>query len=388
MKHQNLLRLHEVHETKNSMYLVLDIYNGGELSKLLETKTGINEQDCINIVTGLLRGINFMAHKNFVHRDLKPNNIMLRKNTNIQPEDVVIVDFGLAVSIHEKNMIYRRCGTPGYIAPEIIGAKNVDVSFSVNTKSDVFGIGAILFQMMVGRNPFEKPEYNVDQIIKKNLECKIDYPTALSKYSPELVKLLKQMLIADPQQRPSARSLLQAQIFGSKNEEYNCVECDIDECISRPGDVPANLINRVPSLHKRVGLGGCKDNDSLDIKSKDAVDNISLNSELDGANSRKCQLPSLYKQSLMKGFKNPNRNLSTSSPKHLSTASGTKDSSNGFNSDNESTASLTGGKSPFGNSCLNSPQANQQATRRISNFINPGLSPFARVDVSSRPKDV
>lgn len=162
MRQENLLKLHEVHETKNSMYLVFDLYEGGELSKLMESKTGINEQDCINIATGLLRGIDFMADKDMVHRDLKPNNIMLRKNSNIQPEDVIIVDFGLAVSIHEKNMIYRRCGTPGYIAPEIIGAKNVDVSFSVTTKSDVFGVGAILYQMMVGKNPFERPEYNVD----------------------------------------------------------------------------------------------------------------------------------------------------------------------------------------------------------------------------------
>lgn len=126
IKHNNLLKLHEVHETKNSVYLVFDVYRGGELGKLLENKQGLKEQEVLNIITGLLRGIDYLASKDIVHRDLKPNNIILRKNTDIQPEDVVIVDFGLAVSVHDKNMIFKRCGTPGYIAPEIIGAKNVD----------------------------------------------------------------------------------------------------------------------------------------------------------------------------------------------------------------------------------------------------------------------
>lgn len=400
MNHRNLLKLYEVHETKNSMYLVFDIYEGGELSKLLEDKPGVKEDDCRNIVIGLLRGLDHMASKDMVHRDLKPNNIMLRKNTNIQPDDVVIVDFGLSSSIHEKNMIYKRCGTPGYIAPEIIGAKNVEQSFTVTTKCDVFGVGSILFYMMVGRNPFEKLDYSVDQIIKKNLEGKVDYPTAqMSKYSAETIKLVKTMLTVDPIVRPSAKNLLICKPLGDKAADYNCDDCDLDECFSRSGQMPASLIKSIPSIQKKAGMAGFRDNQSIGVNSRGMVEQHPLDSPL-AVSPRKGQFSSLYKQSLMRGkapSTNSNQQEFLNSIVNSAKISGRtaiasiNSSSNGNKSDKDSKSSLEVDSPKMRNSCFVSAPSKSNSVaqgNRASQMIQPGLSPFAKADHNARAKDI
>ena len=242
----------------------------------------------------------FIASKDFVHRDLKPNNIMLKKTKNITADDVVIVDFGLAESIHEKNMIYKRCGTPGYIAPEIIGAKNVEESFTVTTKCDVFSIGVILFFMLTGKNPFEKPNYNVDTIIKKNLECKVEWPdTQLAKYGKDLVKLLKTMITFDPVHRISAKIALTSPVFKSDLTDGELGD-DIDEFGSKNPSMRGSIHGSIQSLSmkspKMKGQFDKMSNDSIAVNSKGNI-------KQDKGDSTKPKVPAntLYKQSLMKG---------------------------------------------------------------------------------------
>lgn len=308
LNQKNLLKLYEVHETKNSIYLVFDIIEGGELAKFMESKkNGISEPEVIQIVYGLLKGIDHMSDKTFAHRDLKPNNIMLRKSKEISSDDVIIVDFGLAASTKDTNLIYKRCGTPGYIAPEVIAAKNVEQSYSIPEKCDLYSIGVIMYVLCSGSSPFEKPDYNVDMILKKNLESKVDYPSSIfGKFSPDLLKLLKGLLAIDPKNRLSAKAALDMKIFGG-NREASDIENDTDEF--NDGHSGSFSIKTFSYLN-------CNKNDRGDEKGM-SNNSIGVNSRgfLENRDSSPVKKPhvNLYKKSLMKGVKSVHSNSRASS---------------------------------------------------------------------------
>lgn len=91
---------------------------------------------------GLLKGLRHIHAQGVMHRDIKPENIMFR--TKSADSDVVIVDFGLAVFRDAADYIWYRCGTPGYIAPEILGSKQTK---RLDPVVDIFSVGAILYRM-------------------------------------------------------------------------------------------------------------------------------------------------------------------------------------------------------------------------------------------------
>lgn len=296
LSHKNLLKLHEVHETKNSVYLVFDIYEGGELSKIYEGTKGLPQHSVEAVMSGLIRGINYMQEQGIVHRDLKPGNIMLRKQTDITPEDVVIVDFGLACSVKDTNPIFKRCGTPGYIAPEIINAKNTETNFKVSPNCDIFSLGVIVYCLCTGGSPFELPGLDVDQILRKNLECKVDFSThAFSKYSAELIRVTKGMLQVDAAKRIKTKAILSSTVcspdeghdmdYGAEMEEFHSNE----------------LNDHLPSIKplSRAGPGSNhassdKDNDSIGYGSNRAI------AMKEGGKHFK-PITNLYKQSLLGG---------------------------------------------------------------------------------------
>ena len=295
--HDNLLRLHEVHETKNSVYLVFDIYEGGELNKFVE-KNKLKEDQIVNLMIGLLKGLDYMADRDMAHRDLKPNNIMLKKTTNLTVHDIVIVDFGLAASFNDTNLIYKRCGTPGYIAPEVIAAKNVESFYTIPPKSDMYSIGVILYVLCAGKSPFEKPEWDVDTIIKKNLESKIDFPSAIfSRYSPELLQLLKGLLAADPKKRLTAKEALSSNLCGGHVKESELVTTGDSDFEKGAGSL-YDSVNSFASFRKKPTQpqGDAHfSNNSIAVNSQGYLENK------DNDGKAKKQAPNLYKQSLMKG---------------------------------------------------------------------------------------
>jgi calcium/calmodulin-dependent protein kinase I len=91
-----------------------------------------------------------LENKGILHRDLKPENIMLTKEEgkNAEARNFKICDFGLATYEHVTDYLYKRCGTPGYVAPEIIKADASDYTFRANTKCDTFSAGVLLYLLL------------------------------------------------------------------------------------------------------------------------------------------------------------------------------------------------------------------------------------------------
>ena len=91
---------------------------GKELLKRVNKSKLKNEENILRIMYNLISGLKVLHSSGIMHRDLKPDNIMVRSKSDIF--DVCIVDFGLAEFINADTFLYRRCGTPGFVAPEII----------------------------------------------------------------------------------------------------------------------------------------------------------------------------------------------------------------------------------------------------------------------------
>ena len=256
LDHPNLLRLHEVHETQNSLYLVSEIVTGGELAQFMDQGKTLNEIDLRNVAIGLARGINKLAKMNLVHRDLKPNNVLLRKTSNITPDDVVIVDFGLATNVNTTTFIFKRCGTPGYIAPEIISSANPEHDFKVTTKSDMFGLGALIYALICKRNPFENKGEAVDQIIRANLDCKVNYTDpAFNAISANWKHLLQNLLVTEPSLRMDAPELLAHDLFfGTKKhkESLSTMADDSVELQAAPGSKTPGAVTTTSRPESRL----------------------------------------------------------------------------------------------------------------------------------------
>lgn len=143
LDHDNIIKLYEVYETEKSIYLVLDLIQGKSLQDTLKKSTFKEEYSDVkifNIIRSILDALAYLASKGIMHRDLKPDNILLEKG-----EKVKIVDFGLATYIDVPEYIFKKCGTPGYIAPEVFKYDQKDPATNYNDKCDVFSAGSIFF---------------------------------------------------------------------------------------------------------------------------------------------------------------------------------------------------------------------------------------------------
>lgn len=301
LAHQNLLQLYEVHETKNSIYLVFDNIQGGELSKLVDKRAGcMAEAEILQIVYGLLKGLDYMADRSLTHRDLKPSNIMLRKtNTTATADDVVIVDFGLAASTKDTNHLYKRCGTPGYIAPEVIGAKHTDDCYIIPEKCDLYSVGVIMYLLCTGTHPFERPGCDAETILRRNLESKVEFPDHIfENYSGDLLLLLKGLLRTDPARRLTAKAALRSVLFTYSQDDSE-LDFDTEEFPT------TNLESRQMSIRTFKSLlnkdGSRLEAPDLDNRSIRANSKGLLEVRDNAGATKKLPYTNLYKQSLMKG---------------------------------------------------------------------------------------
>jgi serine/threonine protein kinase len=114
---------------------VLPSYSGNLLEKIVKGR--FSERQSLEIIYRIVKGLAYLESKDIIHRDLKPENIIFKSKTN--PYEVVIVDFGFATKVEDYKNLFVRCGTPGYVAPEVLN------DFPYTTKADVFSAGIILY---------------------------------------------------------------------------------------------------------------------------------------------------------------------------------------------------------------------------------------------------
>ncbi|XP_052381618.1 serine/threonine-protein kinase ULK1-like isoform X9 [Oncorhynchus keta] len=153
LKHENIVALHDFQETASSVYLVMEYCNGGDLADYLHSKGTLSE-DTIRVFLQQIAGaMRVLQTKGIIHRDLKPQNILLSypagRKSHSTNTCIKIADFGFARYLQNNMMAATLCGSPMYMAPEVIMSQNYDA------KADLWSIGTILFQCLTGKAPFQ-----------------------------------------------------------------------------------------------------------------------------------------------------------------------------------------------------------------------------------------
>ncbi|KUI56609.1 putative serine/threonine-protein kinase fhkC [Cytospora mali] len=198
VSHPNVLCLKDTFDEKNAVFLVLELAPEGELFNYIVMKQKLSEDETRKLFAQLFQGIKYLHDRGIVHRDIKPENIlMVDKELHVK-----LADFGLAKIIGEESFTTTLCGTPSYVAPEILA----DTRHRKYTKAvDIWSLGVVMYICLCGFPPFSDELYSKDfpytlsQQIKGG---KFDYPSPYwDPVGDPALDLIDSMLVVDPEKR-------------------------------------------------------------------------------------------------------------------------------------------------------------------------------------------
>ena len=205
LDHPCIIRVYDVYDTPNAVYIILELVEGGELFDRIVANGQFDEQTTKFLFRQMCLGVKYLHEKNITHRDLKPENVLLTlPETN---ETLVkITDFGLSRFINETTLMKTFCGTPNYLAPEVLSTRG---EASYTNKVDVWSLGVILYICLVGYPPFSESISGKplnDQII----EGLYTFPDEFWSDVSEPVKdLIRKMMCTDPAKRLTMAGVLE-----------------------------------------------------------------------------------------------------------------------------------------------------------------------------------
>jgi len=133
-----------------------------------------------------------MHSRNIMHRDLKPENILFKKDNE---NEIIIADLGLASRSNIPEYLFVRCGTPGFVAPEVVNIKDLKTTY--DPICDVYSIGLIFHILLMGKSPFNGKNYNEVLTLNREANVKLEGPEYL-RVPLDAFDLLRRMLIDDP----------------------------------------------------------------------------------------------------------------------------------------------------------------------------------------------
>ncbi|KAE8654542.1 CBL-interacting serine/threonine-protein kinase 16 [Hibiscus syriacus] len=188
VRHPNIVELKEVMATKTKIFFVMEYVRGGELfAKVYKGK--LKENMARKYFQQLISAVDFCHSRGVSHRDLKPENLLLDEN-----EDLKISDFGLSAlpeQILNDGLLHTQCGTPAYVAPEVLRKQGYDGS-----KADIWSCGVILYVLLAGFLPFQ--DENLMKMYRKVFKAEFEFPCW---FSTESRRLISKLLVSDPEER-------------------------------------------------------------------------------------------------------------------------------------------------------------------------------------------
>lgn len=198
--HPHVVKCYGVYETDERMYLFLELMSGGELFDKIVDQGHYTEEEAATTTYKLLSALKHMHEKGIAHRDLKPENMLM---TSKKPDaEVKITDFGLSKFFDEQTTVMKTpCGTPGYIAPEVLHMKGYD------QQCDVWSLGVIVYILLCGFPPFyaDNDAQLFDRIKKGQYEFLRPYWDPVSDTAKDFIR---SMLKVNPKERKTVDELL------------------------------------------------------------------------------------------------------------------------------------------------------------------------------------
>ncbi|XP_075760764.1 serine/threonine-protein kinase ULK2 isoform X2 [Pelodiscus sinensis] len=186
LQHENIVALYDVQEMPNSVFLVMEYCNGGDLADYLQAKGTLSEDTIRVFLQQIAAAMRILHSKGIIHRDLKPQNILLsyasRRKSSVSGIRIKIADFGFARYLHSNMMAATLCGSPMYMAPEVIMSQHYDA------KADLWSIGTVIYQCLVGKPPFQaNSPQDLRMFYEKNRNLIPSIPRETSAYLADLL---------------------------------------------------------------------------------------------------------------------------------------------------------------------------------------------------------
>lgn len=199
VNHPNIIALKELFDTPDKLYLVMELVTGGELFDKIVEKGSYTEHEAAQLVRKIVSAVDYLHNLGIVHRDLKPENLLLKRADN--DLEIAIADFGLSKIVGQQMMMQTACGTPSYVAPEVLNASGY------GKEVDMWSIGVITYILLCGFPPFYGD--TVPEIFEQIMEANFDYPEEYwGSVSKEAKDFINKLLVVDSDKRLSASDAL------------------------------------------------------------------------------------------------------------------------------------------------------------------------------------
>jgi len=199
VNHPNIIALKELFDTPDKLYLVMELVTGGELFDKIVEKGSYTESEASQLVRRIVSAVDYLHNMGIVHRDLKPENLLLKRPDN--DLEVAIADFGLSKIVGQQMMMQTACGTPSYVAPEVLNASGY------GKEVDMWSIGVITYILLCGFPPFYGD--TVPEIFEQIMEANFDYPEEYwGSITKEAKDFINKLLVVDAEKRLSATDAL------------------------------------------------------------------------------------------------------------------------------------------------------------------------------------
>lgn len=214
VKHPNIVELHEVMASKTKIYFAMELVRGGELFAKVSNGR-LPEETARHYFKQLISAVDFCHSRGVYHRDLKPENLLLDNDGNLK-----VTDFGLSAfsdDLLQDVLLHTACGTPAYVAPEVLGKKGYD-----GAKADIWSCGVILYVLLAGCLPFK--DDNIVSLYRKIYKGDFKCPPWMS---PDARRLIVRMLDPNPSNRITISKIMECSWF--KRKPANSVEVRDDE---------------------------------------------------------------------------------------------------------------------------------------------------------------
>ncbi|XP_069592528.1 calcium/calmodulin-dependent protein kinase type 1 isoform X3 [Ranitomeya imitator] len=200
IKHANIVSLEDIYESRSHLYLIMQLVSGGELFDRIVEKGFYTEKDASQLIKQILDAVKYLHDMGIVHRDLKPENLLYYSLD--EDSKIMISDFGLSKIEGSGSVMSTACGTPGYVAPEVLAQKPYSKAV------DCWSIGVIAYILLCGYPPFydENDAKLFEQILKAEYEFDSPYWDDISDSAKDFIQHLMEK---DPNKRITCDQALQ-----------------------------------------------------------------------------------------------------------------------------------------------------------------------------------
>ena len=199
VEHPNIVKLRQVFDTPKTFFMVMELMSGGELFERIVQKSRYSEKEASAVARKLAGALAYCHERNIVHRDLKPENLLYSSPDD--DADIKIADFGLAKLLDPSTVMATACGTPGYVAPEILDGAGY------TSKVDCWSLGVIIYILLCGFPPFY--DENNAALFAQIKTASFDFPSPFWDTVSDAAKdLVRKLLVVDVETRLSAAGVL------------------------------------------------------------------------------------------------------------------------------------------------------------------------------------